>query len=151
MFGVLFLPGSHEVIACGESNFLAHCHADTGQLLREIKTPFERVIEFMTLSPDLSRLLMAGADGQVVQMKLDDFSVVCQREVSQRTVTMARYPGPFWNLVSSFAPRKPRIFPGESMASPPCRVRADGAARLRRSAAPSADGAGDTGRLCGRW
>jgi WD40 repeat protein len=91
VFGVLFLPGSHEVLACGESNSLALCQTDTGQLLKEIETPFERVIEFMTLSPDRSRLLMAGSDGQVVQMKLNDFSVVCQREVSKRTVTMARY------------------------------------------------------------
>lgn len=90
-FGVLFLPGSHQVIACGESNSLVHCDADTGELFPEIETPFERVIEFMTLSPDHSRLLMAGSDGQVVQMKVDGFSVVCQREVSNRTVTMARY------------------------------------------------------------
>ncbi|MEJ7591694.1 MAG: hypothetical protein WKF77_09110 [Planctomycetaceae bacterium] len=91
VFGVLFLPGSHQIVACGESNSLAHCDADTGELFPRIETPFERVIEFMTLSPDRSRLLMSGSDGQVVQMAVDGFSVVCQREVSNRTVTMARY------------------------------------------------------------
>jgi len=91
VFGAMFLPGSHEFLACGEANFLAHGDADTGELFQQIETPFERVIEFMTLSPDRHRLLMAGSDGRVVQLKVDGFSVVCQREVSNRTVTMARY------------------------------------------------------------
>ena len=42
-----------------------------------------------------------------------------------------------WNLGASFA--RNRISSAASMSPPPCLVRADGAARLRRSAAPSAD------------
>ncbi len=91
VFVVLFLPGSHQLIACGQSNALVLCNADTGERVREITTPFEGTIEFMTLSPDRSHLLASGASGRVVQMKLEDFSVTNQRDAGNRTVTMAKY------------------------------------------------------------
>lgn len=91
VFVVMFLPGSHQLLACGQSNVLSLCDADTGKLLRHIETPFAGTIEFMTLSDDRSRLLACGGDGRLVQFKLDDFSVVAERVVSERTVAMARY------------------------------------------------------------
>ena len=90
-FGVVFLPHSHQILTSGESTSFSVWNADTAVQTQEIGTSFSRVIESMTLSPDLSRLLMAGSGGRIVQYKLDDFSIVCERDVSNRTVTMARY------------------------------------------------------------
>jgi len=91
VFVVLFLPGSHQFVACGQSNLLTLCDADTGESLRQIETPFDGTIEFITLSPDRSRLLASGADGRIVQLNLDDFSVIVQRQVSNRTIPMTQY------------------------------------------------------------
>ena len=55
----------------------------------------------------------------------------------QRRTTEKRHSYSAFHLGAGVA--RNRISSAASMASPPCLVRADGAARLRRSAAPSAD------------
>ena len=83
---------------------------------------------------------------------------VSSAAVIWRTATAICWPGSFfyfraersvWSFIGNALPHTPlqlgavfarfRISSAESLASPPCLVRADGAARLRRSAAPSAD------------
>ncbi len=115
VFVALFLPGSHQLIACGQSNVLSLCDADTGKLLRHIETPFAGTIEFMTFSPDRSRLLVCGGDGRIVHLKLADFSVIAERVVSERTVAMARYSSDGTRIACVGRDKKLRVLDAETL------------------------------------
>ena len=114
VFVVLFLLDSHQLLACGESTTLTLWDADTGMLIREIATPFERPIEFMTFSPDRTRLLMAGADGCLVQMKLEDYSILSKNCVSSRRIAMACYSADGSRIVCAGIERIVRMVDAES-------------------------------------
>ncbi len=114
VFGIVFLPMSHQMLACGESTLLSLWDADTGRQLREITTPFERPIEFMRLSPDRKRLLMAGADGRLVQLNVDNFSILSQQKVSRQTLSMARYSSDGARIVCGGSEKVVRILDAET-------------------------------------
>ncbi|HQX53803.1 MAG TPA: hypothetical protein PLR25_28065 [Planctomycetaceae bacterium] len=74
LYGVLFLPGTHQLLVCGNSSRITLWDADTAKEIRQIDMVHEGMIKFMTLSPDRTKLLTAGADGRVSVIRLDDFS-----------------------------------------------------------------------------
>lgn len=109
VYVVVFLPDSHQLLACGESTTLTLWDADSGTKIREISTPFQRPIEFMTLSPDRTQLLMAGTDGQIVQMRLEDYSILRQDGLSNLAFSMARYSADSSRIVCAGTDRVLRL------------------------------------------
>jgi serine/threonine protein kinase len=98
VYGVLFLPGTHQLISCAREPTLKVWDAESGLLIREVATAHPRFIESIVISLDGTQLATAGADGLVEVFRLPDLTSTRQIPASEKPLSMAAFSndGKFW-------------------------------------------------------
>lgn len=91
VYGVQFLPGTHQLISCAREPSLKVWDGDTGLLIREVATAHPRFIESIVISRDGTRLATAGADGLIEIFRLPDLISILQIPASEKPLSMAAF------------------------------------------------------------
>jgi eukaryotic-like serine/threonine-protein kinase len=91
VYGILFLPGTHQLISCAREPTLKVWDGETGLLIREVATAHARFIESMVISPDGTHLATAGADGLLEVFRLPDLTPTQQIAASEKPLSMAAF------------------------------------------------------------
>lgn len=91
VYGILFLPGTHQLISCAREPTLKVWDGETGLLIREVATAHARFIESIVISPDGTHLATAGADGLLEVFRLPDLTPTRQIAASEKPLSMAAF------------------------------------------------------------
>ncbi len=91
VYGILFLPGTHQLISCAREPTLKVWDGETGLLIREVATAHARFIESIVISPDGTHLATAGADGLLEVFRLPDLTSTQQIPASEKPLSMAAF------------------------------------------------------------
>lgn len=91
VYGVLFIPGTHQLISCARMQSLKVWDGDTGQQVREVATAHARFVESMAISPDGTQLATAGADGLIEIFRLPELTSVRQIPASEKPLAMVAF------------------------------------------------------------
>lgn len=91
VYGVRFLPGSHQLISCARTPLLTVWDGDTGSRIRDIETSHPRFIESMVLSADGRMLATAGADGHLEVFRVPEMTSLLRLTASRKPIEMAAF------------------------------------------------------------
>lgn len=108
--GVLFLPGTHQVVTCGRTPILTVWDADSGTRVRDLITAHPSMIESMVLSPDRAQLATAGADGLIEIFRVPDLKTITQLRAGRKPISMAAFSRDGTQLVCGGRDRILRLF-----------------------------------------
>ncbi len=100
-YGVQFLPRQHCMVCCDRTSSLSLWDADTGVLLREIRTGHRNSIESMTMSHDQTLLATTGADGSIELFRIPRFESFCRIDAGSSALSMVAFSEDDRYLVSA--------------------------------------------------
>ncbi|MDA1232455.1 MAG: WD40 repeat domain-containing serine/threonine-protein kinase, partial [Planctomycetota bacterium] len=82
-FGTAFLPGTTHLLVGGESCDLQLWDAASGQLLKTVVTPHDRMVESLDVSKDGKQIVTGSDDNRICMFRADDLSLSWKQDVTQ--------------------------------------------------------------------